>query len=335
VWNPFAGKEESWQPPGGGRGYYRPASLVGIWATAPFLHNNSVGRFTNDPSVAGRLTAFDDAITKLIVPGANDAEAASARWAQGTDLNGASEDRLRRDRGLIWRLPRDVTFRIPASYLPLFVSSATGFPVRWLHRPWALPAVVLFVAGLLLFVPGRVWRLIGIAAVCVALLVGVARYFEADWTRSLPSWTVRALFLFGLGLLILVLLSLVRFVAILCVLVTLPVGAASYFAAGRIGDLVIGTFPATLPVNSFANVDYDPANCGRVARALFRTARLTWRLRHLDPDVPQSEAIRKDLGETLLSVTKSPDFVMDRGHYFGSALSAQQRKDLISLLRTF
>ena len=29
--------------PGGGRGYYRTASLVSLWATAPYLHNNSLG----------------------------------------------------------------------------------------------------------------------------------------------------------------------------------------------------------------------------------------------------------------------------------------------------
>lgn len=31
------------EPNGGGRGYYRNLSLVNAWATAPFLHNNSVG----------------------------------------------------------------------------------------------------------------------------------------------------------------------------------------------------------------------------------------------------------------------------------------------------
>lgn len=31
------------EPNGGGRGYYRNVSLVNVWATAPFLHNNSVG----------------------------------------------------------------------------------------------------------------------------------------------------------------------------------------------------------------------------------------------------------------------------------------------------
>ena len=54
--------------PGGGRGYIRTASLTGIWATAPFLHNNSVGVFVKDPSVQGRMTAFNDAITKMLWP---------------------------------------------------------------------------------------------------------------------------------------------------------------------------------------------------------------------------------------------------------------------------
>jgi hypothetical protein len=54
--------------PGGGRGYYRTPSLASIWATAPFLHNNSVGVFTKDPSVHGRMAAFMDGIEKLLWP---------------------------------------------------------------------------------------------------------------------------------------------------------------------------------------------------------------------------------------------------------------------------
>jgi hypothetical protein len=54
--------------PGNGPGYYRAPSLISIWTSAPFLHNNSVGAFTGDPSVGGRLRAFDDAIEKLLWP---------------------------------------------------------------------------------------------------------------------------------------------------------------------------------------------------------------------------------------------------------------------------
>ena len=54
--------------PAGGTGYYRTASLTSIWATAPYLHNNSVGNFVKDPSVQGRLTAFTDGIVKMLWP---------------------------------------------------------------------------------------------------------------------------------------------------------------------------------------------------------------------------------------------------------------------------
>ena len=51
-----------------GPGYYRTPSLVSLWSSAPFLHNNMLGTFTGDPSVEGRLRAFNDAAVKLLWP---------------------------------------------------------------------------------------------------------------------------------------------------------------------------------------------------------------------------------------------------------------------------
>lgn len=51
-----------------GPGYYRVPSLVNIWSSAPFFHNNSLGKFTGDPSVPGRIAAFQDAVEKLLWP---------------------------------------------------------------------------------------------------------------------------------------------------------------------------------------------------------------------------------------------------------------------------
>jgi hypothetical protein len=76
----------------GGVGYYRPPSLASLWSSAPFLHNNSLGIFTGDPSVAGRMRAFDDAIEKLLWP----------------------EKRP----GTIWRTTATSWLKIPSSYLP-------------------------------------------------------------------------------------------------------------------------------------------------------------------------------------------------------------------------
>jgi hypothetical protein len=49
-------------------GYYRTPSLINVWATAPFFENNMLGAYTGDPSVKGRLTAFNDAAEKLLWP---------------------------------------------------------------------------------------------------------------------------------------------------------------------------------------------------------------------------------------------------------------------------
>lgn len=51
-----------------GKGYYRVPSLIAVWATAPLLHNNSVGAPTSDPSIEGRLHAFEDAMDKMFHP---------------------------------------------------------------------------------------------------------------------------------------------------------------------------------------------------------------------------------------------------------------------------
>lgn len=53
---------------GQGRGYYRTPSLVSIWATAPYFHNNALGTYIKDPSVGGRMLGFSDAIEKLLWP---------------------------------------------------------------------------------------------------------------------------------------------------------------------------------------------------------------------------------------------------------------------------
>jgi hypothetical protein len=94
VYNPFTNAEEEFRMPAGGPGYYRTASLISVWSSAPFLHNNSLGKFTGDPSVRGRMEAFNDAIEKLLWP----------------------EKRLGKDS--IWRTTQDCTLQIQAAALP-------------------------------------------------------------------------------------------------------------------------------------------------------------------------------------------------------------------------
>jgi hypothetical protein len=94
VYNPYTEANELFSIPGGGSGYYRTPSLISCWTSAPFLHNNALGKYTGDPSVAGRMEAFDDAIQKLLWP----------------------EKRAGKDS--IWRTTRECEFTINSQYLP-------------------------------------------------------------------------------------------------------------------------------------------------------------------------------------------------------------------------
>ena len=75
-------------------GYYRTPSLVSIWSSAPFFHNNMLGKFTDDPSVAGRIDAFNDAVEKLLWP----------------------EKRLNKDS--IWRTQNECSFHLRKEFVP-------------------------------------------------------------------------------------------------------------------------------------------------------------------------------------------------------------------------
>ncbi|HEU4886756.1 MAG TPA: hypothetical protein VFV49_02645 [Thermoanaerobaculia bacterium] len=68
VQHPYTGAVREYEMAGGGRGYTRPPSLASVWATAPFLVNNSLGKFHASGSVPARIASFEDSITKLLWP---------------------------------------------------------------------------------------------------------------------------------------------------------------------------------------------------------------------------------------------------------------------------
>jgi hypothetical protein len=101
-YQPFTGEKRTYVMPGGGRGYTRPASLVSVWATAPYLLNNSVGPFQPSPSVEARLQAFQTSMVQMLWPELRD---------QDSVLGG-------RIPGKIDRTTAQSYLRVPAAYLP-------------------------------------------------------------------------------------------------------------------------------------------------------------------------------------------------------------------------
>jgi len=106
--HPTTGAESPYPLPAGGRGYIRPASLVSLWSTSPFLQNNTVGYFEEDPSVDGRMSAFNDAIWQMLYPQLRRRDALFATAPPA----GA---------GIIDRITTDSYLDVPKNYLPPFL----------------------------------------------------------------------------------------------------------------------------------------------------------------------------------------------------------------------
>jgi hypothetical protein len=222
VQHPLDGTVSAYQMPGGGRGYYRVPSLVSVWASAPFFHNNALGRFTNDPSVAGRMAAFDDAAEKLLWPAKRRDDDCERRWG----------------------LP---------FCPPIYRTTQDSFLV-------------------------------------------VNRIFLSDTLQ-------RAL---------------------------LEPGER---------ELRIGPIPKGTPINLVANLNnelsLEPDRLARLVGVVLKAKRALRRIQdERITDVAERDRILKDLVPDFLSVSKCPDFVVDRGHEYGADLPDPDKRALIEFLKT-
>ena len=123
IYQPYSGAPSQYALAGGGRGYVRPASLVSVWSTAPFLQNNSVGDFNEDPSVEGRMRSFDSSIKQMLWP-----ELRRKDQIIGDKVAGPS---------YIQRTTATSYLKVASGYLPGELSKLMDWD-EWLHHwlPW-------------------------------------------------------------------------------------------------------------------------------------------------------------------------------------------------------
>jgi cytochrome c5 len=301
--------------PGGGRGYYRSPTLVSMWATAPYLHNNSVGdywvvkrdanrqvisreRFPNkdgapaleeiDTSVEGRLLMFQDGVEKLLWP--EKRHRSVLRVQQDCylfDLQPALKD-------LLPGVLRDWVFKFFADRLSKgvgeLVGKAKGLPpdkagqvrenVRTVLRTELIALRKETFGG-------------GLQALNKRLQAGVEEKLLDRVKPHLPPPLVKP--------------ALQRF------------QAAQAAVLKEIDELLSEDFlkvPHGTPVNLYFNL-----SAGAIPAAL---------LAHLEY---RHDPLRR--AEALLRLSDCPDLVEDSGHVFGSELSDEDRRALIEFLKTF
>ncbi|HZI31106.1 MAG TPA: hypothetical protein VFF11_02125, partial [Candidatus Binatia bacterium] len=195
----ISGTNAIFHAPGGGRGYYRPASLVSLWATAPYLHNNALGAFLNDPSTKGRLVQFYDGIRRLLWSSKRASPHLVMSPREWEWLNKVQDDeqkdgrngsvletntivthpgdlRLKnmaaamKDPGFIYRLPNDTSIQFAPGFIRPLVEGLAGPALTKFLTCWLW--VILAVISILLAWAGKP-RYLGLVLLAVAGLVGL------------------------------------------------------------------------------------------------------------------------------------------------------------------
>lgn len=103
----------------------------------------------------------------------------------------------------------------------------------------------------------------------------------------------------------------------------------------------IGPIPKGTPVNLISNINLD-----KPLEAVPAVLKTIEALKHIPKGASNEEAIKiftqYNVADNLLSVSKCPDFVVNRGHYFGTqylgesaGLSDKQKTSLIEFIKTF
>jgi hypothetical protein len=114
------------------------------------------------------------------------------------------------------------------------------------------------------------------------------------------------------------------------------------------GGVQIGPIPTGTPIGLLANVNPlsdDPDPSKRLAyetRLAELVARVVMNVNLLAPKSALADDVRRDLIDPLLAVSKCPDLVVNRGHYFGTkqfpeepALGEEDKRALVEFLKTF
>ena len=106
---------------------------------------------------------------------------------------------------------------------------------------------------------------------------------------------------------------------------------------GNKNALRIGPIPKGTPVNLIANIDLeptlDPLKLAEFAAALIKVNAALEDIRDRKLDDDAAAARLKDLGPTLLKLSKCPDLVTDHGHLFGTGLPDADKRALIAFLK--
>ncbi|MBP1849377.1 hypothetical protein [Rhizobium halophytocola] len=324
IHHPVSGGAAPFQPLGNGRGYIRPASLVSLWSTAPYLLNNSVGHpdYYSGEGTAGRqvaglataagpapsaaygaVTPVSDALSPLASPSLaspplpSPGTAASSAKVYGTYQTGYGSACPSGD-------PSAPYMPCVENRLALFETS-----LRQMLSPETRRRDTVTKEP----VPGYIYRTS--APSCLIVPKGFVPEAIRPFSRILNT--------------------------------------VAPWAFKHDGSITLGPFPADFPINALTNTQLlpdhdDPAPFDTYKRLLANAPALIETFARLggqctpdelaDPQVrTHAETVVRETGliDRLVGLSKCPDYVVNAGHAFGADLPPADKEALISYVKQF
>lgn len=297
------------QLPAGGRGFLRPPSLISIWSTAPFFNNNSLGPFKYQGTVESRISSFEESMNWLLNPDKRGISRAgdSGEKMVSYAVNGKWA------RGVVDVFQGKTYVNLPKAYVPPFI--------------YAL-------------IPKKYKETYTKGAKYLKSTRGLAKYDTMDVeTPEIKSPSMVASVFSKIGSWFSSAEEPQREIAT-------EYSEESGDDAGYLNDpqqlgerTRIGPIPKGVPVNLISNIDLEASKLHLISA-----------INHLITAIAESskisdekEAAKKFMeiaGPSLLRVSKCDDFVVNKGHYFGTkymknkkGLSSQEQKALIEFMK--
>jgi|GEM_PF-94256 len=280
--------------PGGGRGYLRPPSLVSAWSAAPFFNNNSLGTFEYQGTLDARMKSFNTSMDWLLNPNkrGRTAKRDAGEKVVSYKLNGQTA------KGIVDVFSVDTFISLPAAYVPSIIYD--NLPSDWKQQyPY----------------DHRINR--------QSAQLKTKYYTQKDKKKGFFG-SIASIFSSKKSK---------RKLA--------AYGDEEGYGKGYTGDsadyvldpdikenrIFFGPIPKGVPINLISNMNLESGKLDLI-KAVLSLKRAIEKVKTVKGEKARAAAFMRIASEPLLKISKCQDFIINKGHYFGTKFQVQGQSGL-------
>jgi len=297
--------------PGGGRGYIRPPSLISIWSTAPFFNNNTLGPFRYEGTVKARMDSFYTSMDWLLNP----EKRGKSHWDGKGEKIVSYAINGKEAKGIVDVFEGKTFINIPKAYFPPFLYNL--IPKSFKQESLKGTEFLNSYRGVASIKRERRKKEKSVISQFLSWTGGI---FKSKANRKISS-EENSYSEGSYG--------------------STYEDSADYLNnPDQLGErLVIGPLPKGIPVNLIANMNLEASKIDLLA-AVTSLVKAIGASKKINDEKESAKVFMEIAGEALLKVSKCGDFIVNKGHYFGTkyikngkGLSKKEQEALIEFIK--